>query len=38
MGWKLKKGVKNKYTTLYRQYIDIIYSLSGRWDKYKGTL
>jgi len=28
---ELGKGARDRYITLYRQYIDIVYGLSGRW-------
>jgi len=32
-GWKLRKGARDRYMTLYRQYIGIVYGLSGRRGK-----
>jgi len=33
MEWKLRKGARDMYTISYRQYIDVVYGLSGRRGK-----
>jgi len=33
IGWKLGKGARDRYMTLYRQYTGMVYGLSGRWGK-----